>query len=291
MLSLIERRDFLRARATGFPYRYETHKRSQMPVEYDPSLAAGVIYRRGYKLAGAYQIHARFTYHGQADVHREGDAEDWRMCQPGYGLMGIAIGSKSLFESYGKIRNASIIGWQDDGKFGVLVPAKPRSKKSKEPRPPKPVAAPTLKPGESIEVTVAVAPVAGGKSGITATLRGPDGSSIVVTHTVSRYRAEGYFGIAARGLTDFSVDEIQTQSEQAPLTVGEVDCHVCYPLGDTLTQKDGKWQVRFVGIFASDGKRAEIRVADSATPAGGWEAVTVAGAADIVSNRWRRNTL
>ena len=41
-----------RARATGFPFHYETHQQKAMPVEYDPSLPPGVIYRKEWKLLG-----------------------------------------------------------------------------------------------------------------------------------------------------------------------------------------------------------------------------------------------
>ncbi|MFK7822477.1 MAG: hypothetical protein AB8G99_27530, partial [Planctomycetaceae bacterium] len=102
-----------RARATGFPYHYETHQRNggKMPVEYDPSLPPGVIYRKEWKLTGAWSVTVRFIYHGDVDVKREGDSDDWRMYQPGYSLMGLAFGSKSLFESFNRVRNASFVGW------------------------------------------------------------------------------------------------------------------------------------------------------------------------------------
>ena len=43
-------------------------------------------------------------------------------------------------------------------------------------------------------------------------------------------------------------------------------------------------------MFATDGKKCEIRIADTPNPAGGWESVKVAGQANIVNNEWRRNT-
>jgi hypothetical protein len=121
-----------RARATGFPYHYETHGKGEgvMPVEYDPTLPLGIIYRRDYYLDGAYTVSAKFTYHGNADVRREGDRDDWRMYQSGYGMFGLAVGAKSLFESYGKVRQAYVIGWTDDGKFGFV-----RAPKNKGPLP------------------------------------------------------------------------------------------------------------------------------------------------------------
>ena len=50
------------------------------------------------------------------------------MYQPGYSLMGIAYGAKSLFESYNKTRNVSFVGWSDDGKFGFIAKGKNRGK-------------------------------------------------------------------------------------------------------------------------------------------------------------------
>ena len=86
--------------------------------------------------------------------------------------------------------------------------------------------------------------------------------------------ASGYVGIAGRGLIDFEVNEFVVDPKQnSRLVAGEVDCYACYPLGDSLQLIDGTWQVRFVGLFATDGRQAEVRIADSETPAGGWEAV------------------
>ncbi len=74
------------------------------------------------------------------------------------------------------------------------------------------------------------------------------------------------------------------------MTPGHADCLSCYPLGDSLAQNDGIWKVRFIGIFDTDGTKAEIRVADTESPKGGWASVPVAGVAKIVSNDFRRNT-
>ena len=68
------------------------------------------------------------------------------------------------------------------------------------------------------------------------------------------------------------------------------DCHVCYALGDTLKKTDDGWTVRFIGLFRSAGERADIRIADSPNPEGGWVNVAVAGSGKIVSNAFRRNT-
>lgn len=278
-----------RARATGFPYHYETHRRNGgvMDMDYDPSLPVGVIYRRDWKLTGSWEMSATFTYMGKVDVRREGDAEDWAMYQPGYGLMGLAFGAKGLFESYTRLRNASLLVWTDDGKFGF--PGKTKGKR-RGGRAAKMVDAPHLKPGDTVEIALVVT-AKGGQSLVKATLTGPDGKSRSVTQTVPAKNTEGYIGIAACGLTDFEVNELRVApGKNKQLAVGEVDCHVCYPLGDTLKKVGGRWQLRFVGLFASDGDRAEIRIAETPNPRGGWGTVKVAGRAPIVNNAWRRNT-
>lgn len=278
-----------RARATGFPFHYETHQRNggKMPVDYDPSLPPGVIYRNEWKLEGAWSITATFTYHGNVDVKREGDSDDWQMYQPGYSLMGLAFGSKNLFESYNKVRNASFVGWTDDGKFGF---AKKGGNRNRGGRAARLVSVPKLTEGDAIQVSLTAEPK-GGQTKLTATMSAADGKTFSVTQTVGKRAAEGYVGVVGRGLADFSVTDCRVDPvENKPLNVGKADCLVCYPLGDTLKKTDGEWRVRFVGLFGSDGKQAEIRVADTPNPPGGWSTVKVAGEASIVNNKWRRNT-
>ncbi|MFK7817294.1 MAG: hypothetical protein AB8G99_01135, partial [Planctomycetaceae bacterium] len=220
------------------------------------------------------------------DVKREGDSDDWRMYQPGYSLMGLAFGSKSLFESFNRVRNASFVGWTDNGKFGF---AKKNGRRNRGGRAAKVVDAPKLKAGDVVEMTLTAEP-SGKNTKLTATMLVGD-NTLSVTQTVGKRAAEGYVGVVGRGLADFSVGEFQVKPEEnKPLSVGEVDCYTCYPLGDTLKNVDGQWPVRFVGLFATDGERAEVRIAESPDPAGGWKQVSVAGQGSIVSNKWRRNT-
>ena len=277
-----------RARATGFPFHYETHQNKAMPVEYDPSLPPGVIYRRSLSMAGSWMISAEFVYHGEVDVKREGDADDWKMFQPGYSLIGLAFGSKNLFESYNRTRHVSFVGWTSDGRFGFV---KKQGNRNRGGRPAKLVDAPMLESGDVITVAIK-AENSGDKTKLTATMQTPDGKTLSVQQTVGRRAAEGYVGIVGRGLADFSMRrlDLAPSSDCKRLNPGTVDCYTCYPLGDTLKQVNDKWQVRFVGLFATDGKQAEIRIADSPNPDGGWKGVPVAGRADIVNNKWRRNT-
>ena len=276
-----------RARSTGFPFHYETHGREGgvMSVDYDPSLPPGVLYRNDWKLTGSWSVSARFTYHGEADVKREGDDEAWKMYSPGYSMIGIAFGAKNLFESYNRVRNTSFVGWTSDGKFGFSGKIIKASKQK-----PKSIAIPNLTPGDEVQIRL----TATEKDGVTqlvATLMDSDNKSYTVTHNVGAQIANGYLGVVGRGLADFSVTDFEVEpGGNQKLDVGEIDCYTCYPLGDTLTQQGDQWKVRFVALFANDGKQAEVRVSDSPNPAGGWKDVSVAGTAEIVNHQWRRNT-
>ena len=281
-----------RARSTGFPFHYETHQRNGgvMPTDYDPSLPSGVIYRKEWKLDGSWSITARFVYHGNVDTRREGDSSEWKMYQPGYALMGIAYGAKSLFESYNKIRNAGLVVWSDDGKFGFMRQSGKRANKGGG-SPKKLVNAPKLDPGDVVEITLSARSIGSGQSELTASMKSDDGKSVSVSQTVGENFAAGYVGVVGRGQADFSVEQFLVKpGENKPLDIGELECHACYPLGATLRQEDSKWQVKFVAMFATDGQRAEVRIADSPNPVGGWQQVPVAGAAKIVNHEWRRNT-
>jgi len=109
-----------RARRTGFPYHSETNQGKPMETDYDPSLPQGVLWRRDWKLKGNYRVAIKGTCRGVMPVVSPGDGADWKMYQAGNGFVGVAIGGKSLFESYGKERNATIVGWQDDATLTVL---------------------------------------------------------------------------------------------------------------------------------------------------------------------------
>lgn len=275
-----------RARATGFPFHYETHRKSGgvMPVDYDPSLPPGVIYRNDWKLKGGWSVSVQFTWHGNVDVRRDGDSEDWKMYQPGYSMMGLAFGSKCLMESYNKVRNASLVGWTDNGQFGFAATTGRAGRKAKL------ADAPVLHPGDMVRVTL-TARTEGQQTVLTATMKSGDHAAVSLTQRVSGKTAEGYVGIVGRGLADFSVERFEIDPGQnEPMKPAGIECYTCYPLGDTLREVNGTWQVRFVGLFASDGEHAEVRIADSANPDGGWERVPVAGRAAIVNHEWRRNT-
>ena len=278
-----------RARATGFPFHYETHRREggAMSVDYDPSLPPGAIYRNDWRLSGNWSLSAQFVYHGKADVRREEDSDEWKMYRPGYSLMGFAVGAKSLFESYGRIRNASMVGWSDDGRFGFT--GKPGNR-NRGGRKAKQIPAPELKAGDVVDMKLE-SKLSGDSVVLTATMSLNGTPAISVEQSVSASAADGYVGVVGRGLADFSVSQFEiSASDEQQLSSGDIECLTCYPLGDTLKQVNGQWQVRFVGLFATDGQQAEIRVSDSPNPRGGWDQVAVAGRAPIVNHEWRRNT-
>ena len=290
-----------RARRTGFPFHGVSHG-FDYKTQYDPSLASGIIYLPQWKLTGAFTIKAKFTYRGNRSTVAEGDDASWNMYQDGYGLMGVAIGAKSVFESYGKITNAWQIGWTDDGMLRMIKPGnrnrggRQSGNKAGFEQPGKQVEALKLEAGDTCDLTVSIAPKDNSNSIVTSTInviRAGESSSksFSVTLSLPSKAVEGYVGIASRGLIDFEVNSLDVVPEKnKPLKVGTADCLACYPLGDTLKEVDGKWVVRFVGMFASDSKTVEIRVSDSETPDGGWQSVPVCGSAKIVNNEWRRNT-
>ncbi|MGB7343947.1 MAG: alkaline phosphatase D family protein [Pirellulaceae bacterium] len=272
-----------RARRTGFPF-HAMSKGGTMETQYDPSLPAGMIYRSDVRLMGSFKITATLTFRGDRPEPADGDDPKWMMYQDGYGQMGIVLGANSVMESFDKTRSTTQMVWNDAGKLQVIKPGKRQA----------PVVSDNamhLSDGDVVTLTVAVQ-----QKGDNATVRvdfQQDGQAAITLKTnMAANATEGFAGVVGRGLIDFEVNgfvvegtEI-TKSEPSPF-----DCYVCYPLGDTLTKNDGgDWTVRFVGIFHSDGEVAEIRVADSPSPDGGWQSVPVAGKAKIVSNDFRRNT-
>lgn len=277
-----------RARRTGFPFHSAT-KGGTMATEYDPSLPVGIIYRNDWKLDGQYSVVGEFTYLAPARQPAIDDDPAWKMFQPGYGQMGIAVGSRSLFESYGKARNVLQIVWGDDGKFQIVAAAKPVQQKLKASKSPVTVDF-ALNPGDQVSISATVTPDKNGKSNLEATISA-NGKQQQLSVVLPSHMLHGYTGVTSRGLVDFEVSDFQVKSDSnSQLTVPDFDCFVCYPLGDSLKQVDGTWQCRFVSLFASDGEKVSIRIADSSSPVGGWKSVPVAGDARIVNHEWRRNT-
>ena len=271
-----------RARRTGFPFHYMS-KGGVMETDYDPTQAPGFVYRRDSYLQGSYTIKARLKYIAARPEPSKDDDPKWKMHTDGFARMGVAFGAKSLFESHGKVRNAFQAVWTDANQIRLIKPWKKDNAPANAPM--------KLSPGQSVELTLTVKPNNEKSARIELTVAADSGKQTI--HTFAPTKAvEGYVGIVGAGLADFQVESFVVEAPSAGAKeIPKMDCLVCYPLGDTLSQNDdGKWNVRFVGMFASDGKRADIRVADSPTPDGGWENVPIAGSAAIVNNDWRRNT-
>jgi hypothetical protein len=283
-----------RARRTGFPYHSETHGGKQMQTDYDPSLPQGILWRRDWKLKGNYQITVHGTFHEGVPKAGESDKPEWKMFQPGYGMVGIAMGGKNLFEGYGREANTTIVGWQDDATLAVVREPKwvqAKRKKGGQGVGAKSVVAPVMEPGDAFVLTLEVSGNEAGFATVTTSFDCKGKTVKLVSEKVARRASDGYFGVAARGLIDFEINGVGIEpSSNQPLNVGIADCCACYPLGDSLKKVDGKWQVKFVGVFASDGEKTEIRVATSEQPEGGWEKLPVAGSAKIVNNKFRRHT-
>ncbi len=281
-----------RARRTGFPF-HSMSKGGVMQTQYDPSLPAGIIYRSDVRMSGSYQITLQMTYRGDRPSPIEGDDPNWKMYQDGYGQMGVALGAKSLFESFGKNRNATEVVWADDQTLTI-------KKAGKRQKPVQTDAGDPLQTGETVTLVVDVKR-SGGQASVQVAMKRNGKPNITLQTNLDAEKTEGFVGIVGRGLIDFEVNRMEIQGDWAENATDEnattnhsptdFDCYACYPLGDTLTQNDhGQWTVRFVGIFHSDGKQAQIRIADTPSPADGWENVAIAGSGEIISNDFRRNT-
>ena len=261
-----------------------------MPVDYDPTLPPGLIWHRRWRLSGNYRLEMAGQVHAPAHGPGENDDPEWKMYQPGYGMLGLAFGSSTLYESFGFAgpdgKAAWIAAWTDDGYFGIrehgsdTVIAIERVPKPSE--------------GDSYRIDVEVSGERDAAGEISATLEieGQGRAAEVHVENVDRKRhLEGFVGVAGRGLLDFEVNTYSIDSgENTPLEPRINECHACYALGDTLHQDGDEWTVRFIGLFRNEGAKAEIRIADTPSPAGGWDSLPPAASAPIVSNDFRRNT-
>ena len=283
-----------RARNTGFPYHYETHGdrlgSHTMTVDYDPTLPPGLIWRRHWRLAGNYKLEMTGRVHEPSHGPSADDDPNWQMYQEGYGLLGLAFGSASLYESFGMSgpdgKAAWIAAWTEDGRFGIREHGSDKVITVK--RVPKPSS------GDRFRIVVIVSGNDAEHGTVSASLdvEGRGRVAEIQAENLNRARhLQGFSGIAGRGLLDFEIGHYTIDpGENRPLDPRLNECHVCYALGDTLRQEGGAWQVRFIALFRGDGDAAEVRIAETPNPGGGWASVTVAGQAPIVNNDFRRNT-
>ena len=282
-----------RARSTGFPYHYETHQQKAMPVEYDPSLPHGAIYRRDWNLTGNYSVLIRVTVKERHPKMRDGDDPKWKMYQPGYGQMGISFGAKTQFDSYRVSNRAWQFVWQDNNTVRLAAPQRHRRGQQNNKR--IVVTEPTeqLSPGDTVSILLRVSGENQQVATVSGSITDDNGKTIasVSADRVPRRAIEGWFGIAGRGLLDFEVNTVMLdKGDNTALDAPQNDCLNCYALGTTLRKSGDAWKVKFIGLFRSDGRKAEVRISDSPDPKGGWNSVPVAGAAEIISNDFRRNT-
>jgi len=284
-----------------FPWHYETHLKKPMPMEFDRSLPFGMIWCRDWKLTGNYAIRIEATVRALPPV-LNGEPK-WRQDRKGYALMGICFGGQSLYESWrgGGPRwqknpewldsgNASwMAAWRDDDRFGLYDHAtdEPRvARRGSEQR------APTLYSGDRVTIELAVTGNDLDTCNLAARFVTDSKVATVECTEVDRKKyTDGYFGLVARGLLDFEVNRVMLQPAanvqiSAPLN----ELEICYPLGDTLRESEGRWRCRFVAAFRNDGQKTEVRVSDMPNPPGGWSAIPVAGTAPIVQNNFRSNT-
>ncbi|MDA2929860.1 alkaline phosphatase D family protein [Acidobacteria bacterium AH-259-O06] len=298
----------------AFPWHWETHQGKPMPIEYDPSLPFGMIWRRDWKLKGNYKIRVEFTVR-QMPTEPEGGPR-WRQEKAGYAMMGICFGGSSLYESRGGANSSNWKGsrsrgeafeqtrrrarsrsgdaswmaaWRDSGTFGIYDHATDEPLTAQEGSEQKP---PSLKAGDSATIELAVTGQHTETATVTATLQAGASSTTVTCRNVDRRKfTEGHFGLLARGLLDFEVKRVALHpGGNQPVDAPVNDLHVCYPLGDTLQKVDRTWRCKFVALFRSDGRQAEVRVSDSPNPTRGWQNIPAAGKAKIVDNDFRRFT-
>lgn len=280
-----------RARATGFPYHYETHGGRSMPTTYDPSLPFGMLWRREWKLTDRFQIRISGQIKGAVPVPADGDDPQWKMYQPGYALLGICFGGQTLFESWNgndKAEGAHFAAWRDDGCFGIYQhhnQLKPVAQSQE-------VVARTPHEGDSFVLTVTSSQDRSGKTELKAQLQVGALSSQVTFHPEqAKDYTHGYFGLVARGLMDFEIDRVELDAaSNQPMPVSLNECHSCFAFGDSLRKTEEGWRVRFLSWFRNPGETAEIRIATAENPQGGWEQVPLAGSGPILSNAFRRNT-
>lgn len=274
-----------------FPWHWETHRERPMPIDYDPSLPLGMVFRRDWKLSGNYVVRLHLTVrHVPKGL---GQNARWKEHSSGYGFMGIAFGSNCLHESWsggGKSGDAACMAlWKDNGQLGIY---------DHSTNGPDPVTenaqtqGPQLEAGDQAVMELRVSGNDPEKAVVTAVISAKEKTYQVEFSGADRARfTNGYFGLVGRGLLDFEVNNVELEpGENQPLHVPSNELQMCYPLGDTLKETAKGWRCRFVTVFRTDGNETQLRIADTPDPPGGWANVPAAGRASVVTNEFRRNT-
>ncbi len=280
-----------RARKTGFPFHYETHKKGKMETHYDPSLPLGILYAREWFFGDGYEIEMDVRVKNLTpETIPEGDDKNWKMYNPDWGAIGICFGAKTQFESFYPSTNASLmLILKESGEFGFMRHTNDAFEKiGKIGRLRRP-----LRKNDKLNFRLQISPRANNQARIVGTLNHNRETPIRIVYNSEDRKKEaiGYSGIAARGLLDIEIDDIHTNiSPRRKLNAPLNECHVCYALGDSLREENGEYKVRFVSLFRNNGRRAFIRVSEEENPKGGWKRVPVAGKASIINNDFRRNS-
>ena len=266
----------------------------------DPSLPEGMLWRSDWKLKGNFGLRLDAVIKGLNPGPGEDDEPAWEMFKNDFGFFGICFGGATLNESYNLLGRALVAAWFEDGRFGVFQTQlrKDRYLLRQGLRAERPFqgsafkSLPPPKPGDRVSIEVAVTGDHPEVCTLTVQIRVGSRAAQVVCREVDRQDfTDGYLGVTCRGLLDFEIDRILLDPVQnKALLAKQNDCYVCYPLGETLKKVGGRWQVRFIALFRSDGEEAEIRVSDRELTEQGWENVPAAGSARIINNRFRRNT-
>ena len=194
-----------KARATGFPF----HR--FMETEYETRPPYGMIWRRDWRLTGNYRIVMDATVR----TLPENDPE------PGYSLMGVCFGGRTLYESWngaGEPEDACwYAAWRSDGVFGVFSHTSDEAVKV---QPDSARQAGKPERGESVRIELEVTGKPSGPATATARLIRSVGETTIHCANVERTAfLEGYFGLVARGGLDFEVNKVRLEpGDNRPIT-------------------------------------------------------------------------
>ena len=288
-----------------YPWHWETHFQKEMPMESDPSLPFGMIWRRDWQLSGNYFIQADFNI---IDLPDYDNSSNHKHRLPGYACLGISFGSSCLHESgngsqsgnnssilrsFGKGNLGSEASWMllltDDGRFGIyshatdeLIPVKNDAE----------IDINDLKSGSKGSLGLYVWGTDHQYANITGILSIDTSVYTIQIESVNRIAyTNGYFGLTTRGQIDFQYSRIALDAgENFALETPINDLHTCYALGDSLSKDADAWHCTFVAMFRSEGSIASIRIANTEQPSQEWAQIEIHGEAEIVTNDFRLHT-
>ena len=276
-----------------------------MPIDNDPSLPFGMIWRRDWQLSGNYYVQLDFTIRSLGNTDNNAQHKQLR---PGYACLGICFGSSCLHESWSGSQSgthSSILrslgtgnvgaeaSWMllltDDGKFGLYSHATddliPLNRDTE-------VDMGSLEPMSTGSLALYVWGNDNQYSNVTGILSINNSVYTIHLPPVNRISfTNGYVGIVSRGQLDFECTRFALDpGENFPLHYSINELHTCYVLGDTLQYKDGSWRCTFVAICRSEGEQVSIKISDRELLAPEWEILSPSGTSRIVNNEFRLNT-